>query len=176
MTTSSPFLPPMMYQISPVTVVIWRFPKSWGYPKSSKSWMTIWVLKPPRVTWGIPWLRQIPALYEWHTHTYIYIYMLHIWHTYLKVISHLPSGMVSPWSSKLSRSWTRRNPCSAGRWKATWCTTAPGPRKIPGRKSQGGIPGRSWLGDVKKTKKKKHTMILGGWWKEWEIFLTKKWI
>ena len=42
----------------------------------------------------------------------------------------------------------------------TWA--AENPRaEIPGRKSQGGIPGRSWLGDVEKTRKK-NTMILGG--------------
>ena len=31
---------------------LWRFPKSWGYPKSSKSWMT--TTCKPMVTWGSP--------------------------------------------------------------------------------------------------------------------------
>ena len=33
---------------------IWRFPKMRGYPKSSKSWMTMTLVKKPMVTWGYP--------------------------------------------------------------------------------------------------------------------------
>ena len=39
---------------------IWKFPKSWD-PKSSKSWMTILVLK-PMVTWGSPILKRFPGI------------------------------------------------------------------------------------------------------------------
>ena len=91
----------ILYNIYIYMHALWRFPNSWGYPTSSKSWMT--TTCKPMVTWGSPifeyhhmvtsdelqysrcWFHDIPcrgkrhqihsSRVDTHIHTHIYMYI-----------------------------------------------------------------------------------------------------